>query len=102
MERAARRYCGALSVEGLRDCDVVMPIVAPGCTPVWHLFVVCSPNREALRGHLTRHDVETLIHYPVAPYLQPAYASLGFSQGRFPITERLQKEIFSVSLFSLE
>ncbi len=49
--------------------------------PAWHLFVVRHADRDALQRRLTERGIETLIHYPVAPHLQPAYEELGISEG---------------------
>ncbi len=38
---------------------------------VHHLFVITSGRRDALQAHLRRHDIQTLIHYPVPAHWQP-------------------------------
>jgi dTDP-4-amino-4,6-dideoxygalactose transaminase len=38
---------------------------------VYHLYVVCSPFRDALQRHLRESGVESLIHYPIPVYKQP-------------------------------
>jgi len=52
--------------------------------------------RAALQSRLTEAGIGTLIHYPVAPHLQPAYKSLGFERGAFPISERIHDEVLSL------
>ena len=64
----------------------------------WHLFVVRSKHREILMRRLAAAGVATMIHYPVPPHLQPAYATLGMARGRFPISERLHDEVFSLPI----
>lgn len=64
----------------------------------WHLFVVRSPNRGALQTKLTTAGVETLIHYPVPPHLQPAYRHLGYGPGSFPIAEQLAAGCLSLPI----
>jgi dTDP-3-amino-3,4,6-trideoxy-alpha-D-glucose transaminase len=44
---------------------------------VYHLFVVRTPRRDALRAHLAHAGIETLIHYPVPLSAQPAFAPYG-------------------------
>jgi dTDP-4-amino-4,6-dideoxygalactose transaminase len=39
-----------------------------------------------------------MIHYPVPPHLQPAYAELGLTEGAFPISERIHKEVLSLPM----
>lgn len=89
----ARRY-----VETLSGTDLVLPSVRSGSEPVWHLFVVRSTRRDALQAHLAAHGVDTVIHYPVPPHLQPAYGDLGFRPGVLPRTETLAREVLSLPM----
>ena len=63
---------------------------------VWHQFVVRSQDRDQLARHLRDQGVETLIHYPVPPHLQPAYEE--FADTALPIAERLSKEVLSLPI----
>ena len=56
------------------------------------------PRRDALQAALHEAGVETVIHYPVAPHLQPAYAGLGIVRGSLPVAERLQAEVLSLPI----
>jgi len=66
--------------------------------PCRHLFVLRSPNRDALQQRLANAGVQTLIHYPIPPHRQAAYADLGLPAGSFPITERLAGEVLSLPI----
>lgn len=81
-------------VPGLR-----LPAVAAGAEPVWHLYVVHTPRREALQQHLAAVGIGTLVHYPVPPHLQPAYAGLGLATGALPIAEELADTCLSLPLW---
>lgn len=70
---------------------------AEGAESSWHLFVVRSGRREALRTALAERGIQTLVHYPVPPHLQPAYAGL-FAAGAFPVAERLAAEVVSLPM----
>jgi len=91
---AARYQAGLAKVAGL-----VLPWVAPHCEPVWHLYVVRHPERDRLAGHLRAQGIDTLVHYPIAPHLQPAYAALGLNDGSLPISEALHREVLSLPLW---
>ncbi|HET7776282.1 MAG TPA: DegT/DnrJ/EryC1/StrS family aminotransferase, partial [Azospira sp.] len=52
---------------GLQESGLVLPQVASGHGPVWHLFVVRSQQRDALQAALAEAGVQTAIHYPVPP-----------------------------------
>jgi len=93
---AAARYTAALA--GLRD--VTVPATLTGTEPVYHLYVIRHPRRDALSASLKQHGITTIIHYPVPIHLQKAYASLGLVPGAFPHTERAASEILSLPMFA--
>jgi dTDP-4-amino-4,6-dideoxygalactose transaminase len=39
-----------------------------------------------------------LIHYPLPPHLQVAYAELGLSPGSLPLSEKLAREVLSLPM----
>lgn len=63
---------------------------------VWHLFVIRTPQREALQKYLADHDVQTLIHYPIPPHQQQAYRE--WNAFRFPLSEQIHAEVLSLPL----
>ncbi|MBX3624811.1 MAG: DegT/DnrJ/EryC1/StrS family aminotransferase [Rhizobacter sp.] len=89
----AQRY-----LQGLAGIGLALPFVPPGHEPVWHLFVVRHPQRDALAQGLAALGVHTMIHYPVAPHLQPAYASLGLKAGSLPISEAMHAQVLSLPI----
>jgi dTDP-4-amino-4,6-dideoxygalactose transaminase len=92
-QRIARQYLGAFADTGLR-----LPGEADGCESVWHLFVVRSRNRDALQQALAARGVGTMVHYPVPPHLQPAYAQLGLARGAYPLSEAIHAEVLSLPM----
>ncbi|HVF45546.1 MAG TPA: DegT/DnrJ/EryC1/StrS family aminotransferase [Pyrinomonadaceae bacterium] len=92
--RVAERYLREL--EGAPD--LTLPFVPEWAGPVWHLFVVRHPRRDALRDHLAAAGVGTLIHYPLPPHTQGAYAELGLAEGSFPVSERMADEVLSLPM----
>jgi len=92
-----RRQAAATLREALSDTDLILPVpVAPDGDHVYHLFVVRTPDRDALRSHLNESEVASAIHYPTPIHLQPAYAP---SQGDLPVSERLATESCSLPIF---
>ena len=51
------------------------------------------------RTVVAERGIGTLIHYPVPPHLQPAYAELGWTKGRFPIAEAIHAEVLSLPMW---
>jgi dTDP-3-amino-3,4,6-trideoxy-alpha-D-glucose transaminase len=90
----AARYGTALAgLPGLR-----LPTTASGTEPAWHLYVVRSPRRDALRAHLARAGVQTVVHYPVPPHRQPAFAGTPAAAADLPGADRLAAEVLSLPL----
>ena len=85
-------------LRGLAGLGLSLPFVPPGHEPVWHLFVVRHPRRDELAQRLAALGVATMIHYPVAPHLQPAYASLGLKAGALPISEAMHAQVLSLPM----
>lgn len=83
---------------GLQGVRLTLPTVPHGCESSWHLFVVRHPQRDRLAKRLSEAGVATVIHYPVSPHLQPAYAGLGIAEGSLPIAEALQREVLSLPI----
>lgn len=91
---AATRYLQALAQSGLG-----LPHVPAWAEPVWHLFVVRHAARDRLQAGLTARQIGTVIHYPIPPHLQPAYAELGIPKGALPIAERIHEEVLSLPIW---
>jgi dTDP-4-amino-4,6-dideoxygalactose transaminase len=95
---ARRRAVAARYLELLADVpDVVLPRVADWAEPVWHLFVIRHPRRDAMRELLTEAGVETIIHYPIAPHQTGAYAA-AFGDRDLPVAEQLAREVMSLPM----
>jgi dTDP-4-amino-4,6-dideoxygalactose transaminase len=78
--------------------DLTLPFVPAYADPVWHLFAVCHPERNRLQNFLSEAGIGTIIHYPVPPHLQQAYAEMGISAQTFPIAERMANEVLSLPM----
>jgi dTDP-4-amino-4,6-dideoxygalactose transaminase len=91
--RLAQHYSGLLDGSGL-----VLPFVPQWAEPAWHLYTVRTPKRDALQRYLTDKGIGSMIHYPIPPHLQAAYAELGFAPGAFPISEAIHDEILSLPM----
>jgi dTDP-3-amino-3,4,6-trideoxy-alpha-D-glucose transaminase len=91
----AQAYTRALDGVG----DLVLPPVAPGSDPVWHLYVVRTGHPEALSQYLRSCGIASGRHYPQPVHLSPAYAWLGHGPGAFPVTEALAAQLLSLPIF---
>jgi len=96
----ARRRAAARYDEVLGGVAGVTPIaVRDDVEAVYHLYVVRVDDRDAVRERLGAQGVESGIHYPVPLHLQPAYSSLGYVPGDFPVAEALAPRILSLPMF---
>ena len=86
--------------KGMRNPLVRLPSVRSQADSVWHQYVVRTEYRDALIEHLNSRGVGSIIHYPVPPHLQPAYAYLGYKRGDFPIAERQANEVLSLPMYN--
>ncbi len=91
-----RRLLAARYQRGLAGLPLGLPVEAPGAHHVYHLYVVRTPERDALAGFLKERGIATGVHYPVASHQQPAVEH--FSPPALPRTERIVKEILTLPI----
>ena len=96
---ARRRALAQQYTTLLRDSGLQLPLDLPDGEHVYHLYVIRTPQREALRAFLHARDIGTLIHYPAPVHLQPAYADLGYGPGSLPETEAAAAQVLSLPLY---
>ena len=94
-QSVAARYDQLLAGVG----DLVVPAVAKDRSHVYHLYVIRSQKRDALRAHLTAAGTTTVLNYPKALPFYPAYAYLGHTAADFPNAFRHQHEILSLPIY---
>jgi dTDP-4-amino-4,6-dideoxygalactose transaminase len=95
----AKYFC-----DNIYNPDIVLPYVkkqspVKNCfSPkhVWHLFVIRYSQRDELQKYLTKHGVQTLIHYPIPPHKQKAYKKM--NKLSYPVTELIHKEVLSLPI----
>ena len=93
--RAAQRYNDLLAGVG----DLVLPKVIEGRDHVYHLYVVRTNQRDALREHLKQRGIETVLNYPRALPFYPAYSYLNHRPEEFPNAFKNQFRILSLPIY---
>jgi dTDP-4-amino-4,6-dideoxygalactose transaminase len=92
--QVAARYDDKLAgIPGLN-----LPHAPQWAEPVWHLYVVRTPHRTELIKALDGQGIGTLVHYPIPPHLQQAYADLGLGRGAYPLAENLADTVLSLPM----
>jgi dTDP-4-amino-4,6-dideoxygalactose transaminase len=87
----ARRYQSEI-----KNPNVKLPDWSDDETHVFHLYVVRVSNREALKLHLERNQIQALIHYPIPPHKQQAYYEL--NELKLPTSELIHDEVISLPM----
>jgi dTDP-4-amino-4,6-dideoxygalactose transaminase len=87
----AKRYLAEIN-----NPKITLPFWDFSDNHVFHLFVIRTQNRTDLQQYLLQNNIETLIHYPVAPHEQKALQS--WNNLSFPITEKIHNEVLSLPI----
>jgi dTDP-3-amino-3,4,6-trideoxy-alpha-D-glucose transaminase len=92
----AARYRDGLS--GMSD--LVLPTARDWAEPVWHVFPVRirDGRRTELQQALSAAHIGTNIHYPIPVHRQACYASMGWREGAFPVSEQRATELLSLPI----
>jgi dTDP-4-amino-4,6-dideoxygalactose transaminase len=97
-QRNAVRYKALFAEFGLGE-TIHLPVVPPGCVHVYNQFVIRTEHRDALRLALQQQGIPTEIYYPSPLHLQPAFVSLGYSPGDFPVSEAACHEVLALPIY---
>lgn len=79
--------------------EIQLPFVPDFILPVYHLFVILVPEREAFQQYLARYGIGSALHYKLPVHLQQAFRHLNYRQGDLPITEAVVKRNISLPMF---
>jgi len=98
-ENHRRQEIASYYLKNIKNDKIVLPQFEVKEGHVWHLFVISVKNRDELQIYLQDNGVQTLIHYPIPPYLQEAYVWLNNKVGDYPITEEFSNTGLSLPLW---
>lgn len=93
----SRRKTAARYAEKLQGTGYVLPDVPDFATPIWHLFVVRTRQREQTQAYLASQGIGTIVHYPTPPHRQPCYADRTWND--LPICQTLAAEVLSLPMY---
>jgi UDP-2-acetamido-2-deoxy-ribo-hexuluronate aminotransferase len=91
----------AMRYRNVLDSVVATPQVPEGYRSAWAQYSVMtrdSAERAAFTAKLKAAGIPTAIYYPIPLHLQRAFASLGYRDGDFPISEDCARRIFSLPM----
>ena len=101
-ENQLRQQVALQYLKGIKNKDIILPSFDPSAentldlTHVWHLFVIRTQRRAALQQYLEEKGIQTVIHYPIPPHKQLAYAA--YNNLDLPITEAIHDEVLSLPI----
>lgn len=95
----ARRDIAGRYRQGLKGLPIECFNDQDGISHVYHLFVVRTKKRDELRAYLKSKGIASGLHYPVPLHMQPAMKSFQYSEGDFPVTEKVVNEILSLPIY---
>ncbi|KQU97771.1 erythromycin biosynthesis sensory transduction protein eryC1 [Ensifer sp. Root31] len=94
-----RRQIALRYAEGLSGLPLKLPEVVHG-DHVFHLYVVRTSHRDALKSYLEGHSVQTGLHYPIPLHRQPCFADMASAQGNFPVADDYAGTALSLPMFA--
>ena len=95
-----RREIANYYLQNIKNENIVLPIVRAEDNHVWHLFVIRTSKRDELQKYLSDNGIQTLIHYPIPPHKQNAYAE--WNNQSYPISEQIHDEILSLPISGVQ
>lgn len=63
---------------------------------VFHIYSLLFERRDELKKFLEGAGIDAKIHYPVPMHLQPAAKKYGYTEGDFPLAEKISKSVMSL------
>lgn len=96
-ETDLRRQVANLYLAEISNPIITLPTMLDPLSHVWHLFVVQCEKRTELQQWLTKKNIQTLIHYPIPPHKQQAYADSMYEYS-LPISEKIHSMALSLPI----
>lgn len=98
-ELKERQTMGLRYRVALKSSNLIPEQLPKNLTHGYHLFVVKSKNRDILKEKLEAAGIMSFIHYPAPIHLQPAFSSLQYKKGDFPVAEQACRQALSLPLY---
>ncbi len=96
-DNETRRQVARTYNEGITNPLITLPSLPDDPRQnVWHVYPIRTPERDRLREYLSREGIETVVHYPIPPHQQQAYAE--WNGRSYPISELIHREILSLPM----
>ena len=91
-----RKQIAEMYIKGITNPAVITPKVKDRDAHVFHIFPIRTKKRDELQKYLADNEVQTIIHYPIAPHKQECYKD--WNGWSFPISEQIHAEELSLPI----
>jgi UDP-2-acetamido-2-deoxy-ribo-hexuluronate aminotransferase len=93
-QKVAARYSDLLS----GSADLELPKVPENNTSVYAQYTILSEERDAVNAYLKDNDIPSVSYYAKPLHLQPVFSYLKYSEGDFPVAERIADQCLSLPM----
>jgi UDP-2-acetamido-2-deoxy-ribo-hexuluronate aminotransferase len=97
----ARQESAEVYDELLREVEgIVIPFRSDFSTHVFHQYVirVTGKPRDEVKNALKAAGIPSMVYYPSPLHLQKAFVYLGYTEGDFPVAEKLCNEVLALPI----
>lgn len=95
-----RRRNAALYDQLLADCpQIVRPVIHRDNVSIYNQYVIRSPQRDALKTHLTACGIGCEIYYPLSLHEQECFRDLGYKRRSFPESEKAAAQTLALPIY---
>ncbi|MFN2457949.1 MAG: DegT/DnrJ/EryC1/StrS family aminotransferase [Chitinophagaceae bacterium] len=98
---AARRHVAAYYDNAFANHPkITTPLIAPFCNHVFHQYtlVLEGVDRNSLHEHLAKHNIPSMIYYPVPAHKQKMFSTFKVNEVELPVTDWLAEKVISLPM----
>lgn len=95
-----RKQLAAYYEANIKNPAFLLPKVREGAETVWHQYVVRVKSRDEVQQNLKSRNIDTMIHYPIPPYLAESMQYLNIPETRYPLAGQYAREVLSLPFYN--
>jgi dTDP-4-amino-4,6-dideoxygalactose transaminase len=93
-----RRALASFYTDAFSDSGLALPHVPNWADPVWHLYVLQTPDRAAMLERFEKAGIGSLVHYPIPPHMQKAYKDAAIAPDDLPLARDMAAQVLSLPI----
>jgi len=99
---SAGRRANAAQYDALfADCDeIATPIIREENVTIFNQYVIRVPKRDECKQFILDAGIGCDVYYPLCLHQQECFASLGYGDGDFPVSEQAAREVLALPIYS--